>query len=119
MSVKSSRWMITLWDFNEAIRFNQKKHLMKYVIIGEETCPTTLKLHYHAYVEFLKEYSISSVKSILKCKDIHCEIARLCRETCTGYTIKDGNVVFKYEKWEDSPLLKQDHKNIFDQFPIE
>jgi hypothetical protein len=105
--------MITLWDFNDCTRIQSKNHLMKYVIIGKEICPYTQKLHFHAYIEFKKDYSISSVKSIIKSKEIHCEIARLNREACSSYCIKE-ECFFQYEE----PTSEASSEDIFDVFGI-
>lgn len=111
---KSKNWMITLWDFNDANKLRDKIHLCKYIVIGMERCPHTASLHFHAYIEFSKEYSISSVKSILKCKKSHCEIARLNRDACKSYCLKDGECHYQYEE----PTTDEDPEDVFDIFGI-
>lgn len=111
---KSKNWMITLWDFNDANVLRCKKHLFKYCVIGKEICPHTQSLHFHSFIEFSKEYSISSVKSIIKSKQSHCEIARLGRDACKSYCLKDGECFFHYEE----PTTDEDPEDVFDVFGI-
>jgi len=111
---KSKNWMITLWDFNDVMRLRVKTHLTNYIVVGKEICPHTSSLHFHAYIEFSKEYSISSVKSVIKCKKSHCEIARLGREACKAYCLKDGECFFHYQKPERDIESPEDIFNVFD-----
>jgi len=113
----SKCWMITLWNPLEAERLKTKCHLVDYMCVGEELCPHTMRCHYHLYIEFCKQYTISSVKSILKSKEIHCEIARLGREQCVSYCLKDGKCFFQYER-PSRELTPEICEDIFDVFNI-
>lgn len=115
VEIKEKRWMITLWDFNVVNNLRNKIHLLDYIAIGKEICPTTQSLHFHAYLETKKAYSLSSIKSILKCKTAHVEIARLSRDACVHYCLKDGECFFQY----CNDKSEEEEEDIFDIFNID
>lgn len=91
---KSNRWCFTCWDFNSVVWWKtHKMHLVKIMVVGQEICPTTLKLHYQGYVEFNKAYNLSSVKRIWMDNETHWEIARKPDIACITYCSKEGNLI--------------------------
>lgn len=108
MRPKSNRWCFTCWDFNSVMWFKAHKlHLTRMMIVGQEICPMTKKLHFQGYVEFVKSYDLSSVKRIWLELETHWEIARECDKACIAYCSKDGNLVVNHNvlknsiEWDD------------------
>lgn len=105
---KSHRWCFTCWDFNSVMWFKANKlHLTRMMIVGQEICPTTQKLHFQGYVEFAKEYNLSSVKRIWCDRETHWEIAIKPYAACVGYCAKDGHLIVNHNviknviEWDD------------------
>lgn len=75
---------------------------MKYLILGEEKCPTTGRLHGQGYVEFRTPVRMTQVKKILGDPSVHLEIRKGSRQQAIDYCKKDG----KYsENPEPPPVL--------------
>lgn len=104
---KSKRWCFTCWDFNSVMWFKTHKlHLTRMMICGQEVCPTTQKLHFQGYVEFVKEYNLSSVKRIWCDKETHWEIAKSDDKANIAYCSKEGNLIVNHNVL--SNYLKRD-----------
>lgn len=94
---KSHRWCFTCWDFNSVMWFKANKlHLTRMMIVGQEICPTTQKLHFQGYVEFVKSYNLSSVKRIWADLETHWEISIKDAQACITYCSKDGHLVVNH-----------------------
>lgn len=107
MRPKSHRWCFTCWDFNSVMWFKAHKlHLTRMMIVGQEICPMSKKLHFQGYVEFVKEYDLSSVKRIWPDLETHWETARENDKACIAYCSKDGNLVVQHNVL--SNYLKRD-----------
>lgn len=106
----SNRWCFTSWDFNTLMAFyNNKRHLIRCMVVGKEICPSTEKLHFQGYIEFVKSYNLSSVKRIWLDRETHFEIAREDRNVCIAYCSKQNDLIINFgiietfykENWKD------------------
>lgn len=108
MDKKSERWCFTCWDFNSVMWWKtHKMHLVRVMIVGQEICQTTGKLHFQGYVVFKKAYTFGSVKRIWPDKETHWEIAKEGDRACIAYCSKDGkllinhNILINHISWDD------------------
>lgn len=105
--LKSKRWCFTCWDFNSVMWWKaHKMHLVRVMVVGREVCPTTKKLHFQGYIEFAKEYELSSVKRIWLDNETHWEIAKENENACIKYCAKEGDLIINHNVL--SNYLKRD-----------
>lgn len=71
---------------------------IRYVIHGEEVCPTTGKIHWQSYVELFKPQRMTGIKKIFSDTSIHCETRKGTRDQARDYCKKDGKWI-EYGKW--------------------
>lgn len=62
----------------------------RYMIAGEEKCPTSGKIHWQCYMEFKEKVSMKHIKDMFQDKTIHLEPRRGEREQARDYCKKDG-----------------------------
>lgn len=95
---KNCRWQFTCWDFNSVMWFKTHKlHLTRMMIVGQEICPTTKKLHFQGFVVFAKDYNLSSVKRIWPDRETHwVMIDNVNDEACIKYCGKDGHLIINH-----------------------
>jgi len=66
---------------------------IKYVIHGQETCPTTNKTHWQSYIELTKPMRIKAVKTLFNDNTIHLESRKGSRDQARNYCKKDNNYI--------------------------
>lgn len=66
------------------------KEYMKYLIVGEEVCPSTGKTHFQGYAEFVKQLEFSLVKNLLGGEETHIEQRRGSAAQAATYCKKDN-----------------------------
>ncbi len=76
----------TAWDNVE-----YDKDYMKYLIVGKEICPSTNKLHYQGYVEFVRALDFGKVKDLLGGGEVHIERRKGSADQASEYCKKDNN----------------------------
>jgi len=76
-------------DCYEKIQKSEKSKNIKYLIVGEEVCPTTGKKHQQAYVNFSNPVEFNSIKKIDSKWNI--QAAKGSAEDNKIYCSKDGN----------------------------
>lgn len=82
---------------------------LRYMINGQETCPTTKKIHWQSYLEFKKPVSMKDIKNMFNDNTIHLEKRAGTREQARDYCKKDGN--FKeYGIWSTGKGFRTDLK---------
>lgn len=62
---------------------------VRYIVVGEEICPTTGKLHYQGYVEFTRSVRMNAVKKYFSDNTMHLEKRKGSREQARCYCMKD------------------------------
>jgi len=65
------------------------KEYMKYMIVGEEICPSSGNLHYQGYVEFVRALDFGKVKSLLGGETTHIERRKGTAAQASLYCAKD------------------------------
>ena len=72
---------------NMDVIFAEKTHSIRYVVVQGETSPTTGRLHFQGYIEFLKPKTFTSVKKMFGDNTLHVEVAKadakLNKDYCT------------------------------------
>ncbi len=104
--VQSRNWCFTdfqLLDFSKI--WNEYQDLIRYMIIGNELCPKTGKIHKQGYIQFFNKKRMNGVKKILKSKCIHLETTRGTPKANKIYCAKDKN--FK----EYGKVMNQGHRS--------
>lgn len=67
------------------------KDYMKYMIVGEEVCPSTKKIHFQGYVEFVRALDFGKVKDLLGGGEVHIERRKGSALQALDYCKKDNN----------------------------
>lgn len=78
---------------------------VRYVIHGQETCPSTNKTHWQSYIELTKPMRIIAIKKLFKDNTIHLESRKGSREEARDYCKKDNNYT-ELGEW----ILGQGHR---------
>lgn len=86
---RSRAWCLTLWSREDVARLESLE--TSALVVGEETCPSTGKLHFHAYVRFKHARSFASLH--VQFPNVHIEAPRQSEAKCVEYCLKDGKVV--------------------------
>lgn len=71
---QSRNWCFT--DFtltNYSDIYHKYSDIIRYICWGEETCPSTKKIHHQGWIQFTTKRTMGGVKRILKIKGIHLE----------------------------------------------
>lgn len=76
--------------FTSYIKPNPELETIKYMIYGEELCPTTQRTHWQGYVEFNSSIRIAAVKKLFKDDTLHLEKRKGTQEQAIEYCKKDG-----------------------------
>lgn len=71
---------------------------IRYIIIGEETCPTTNKTHWQCYIELYNSQRMSWIKKAYEDNTVHLEARRGTRLQARDYCKKDGKYT-ELGKW--------------------
>lgn len=93
-------WCFTAWEKLDWESMITGK--CTYIIVGEEICPETKKVHYQGYAEFSDGITLSACKKLFG-NDVHFEKRMGTQEQAITYCKKDG-------KWEEFGELKQQGK---------
>lgn len=88
MSHAAKNWCITA--FTADPRRNYDFDTMQYLIVGNETCPTTQKLHYQTFVQLKKKLRFAQVKKIFGAT-AHIEAMKGTPQQASDYCKKDNN----------------------------
>jgi len=75
----------------------------KYLILGEEICPKTNKIHWQAYGEFIKPMRIGAIKKAFNDDTVHLEARKGTQKQAIDYCKKDG----KYEEFGEASSAGQ------------
>lgn len=84
--------------------------LVEYIVWQKELCPQTKLEHYQGYVEFKRGYTLGTIKTIFKSKEIHIELARESREVNRLYCTKNqsyANKRFEYGGQLDTGIFDE------------
>lgn len=100
--------------FNEPKIEEDLKDYVRYLIYGEEICPTTGKKHWQGYVELTKPCRISMIKKIFNDNTVHCESRQGTRDQARAYCQKDGKFV-ELGKWISGQGHRSDLEGIVSQ----
>lgn len=89
------------------------KEYMKYLIIGEEVCPSTGRQHFQGYVEFVRALDFSVVKSLLGGEETHIERRKGSAVQARTYCTKDNKfeefgTISKQGKRSDLDIVVED-----------
>lgn len=87
---RSRRFCITNYDLD--FSYNKITPLVKYIIVGGETCPTTGRKHHQIYVEFINGKTITSVAKLFN--KSHTEIAKGDAKQNITYCTKESTFFF-------------------------
>lgn len=82
---KTRRWCFTNYELMTPAQYNEIP--CKYIVVGDEVCPTTGKPHHQGYVEFENPRTLKGLK-----KDFpkwHLEVAKGSPSQCSDYCKKD------------------------------
>lgn len=87
--VKHRSWMMTLWSHEDVVRLKGLQPAL--CVVGEEVCPQTGRLHFHAYVRFKHPRSASPLYVLFPNVDI--KPLRTTEAQALKYVAKEGKVV--------------------------
>lgn len=89
---KTCGWFITLCNYTseEYSDLMKEVELARYLVVGEEICPTTQTPHYHAFIYYKNDRSFSKMKKLFP--RAHIEVCKKPKE-CREYCMKDGDYV--------------------------
>lgn len=108
-------WAMTI--FSEEERDNLKNMNCKYLLMGEEKCPTTGKTHYQTFVQFTSPRTFKALKK--KLPTSHIEVTKGSVKQNITYCKKDGNIHYEegtapYEKLTAKELREMNYEQIID-----
>lgn len=86
---RTRSWCVTLWSREDVERLESLPSPL--CVVGEETCPDTSRIHYHAYVEFANPVRFRTLR--VQFPDAHFEPRKGTVEQAIKYALKDGKVV--------------------------
>lgn len=86
---RSRGWVLTLWKMDDVERIKTLESPI--LVVGEELCPSTGRVHYHAYIGFANARTFRSLK--LQFPDAHIEPLRSSESKAAEYCKKDGKVL--------------------------
>lgn len=100
---RARRWCFTI--FKEGEEERDWKNIfggnpINYMIVGEETCPTTQRIHYQGYVRFNNRMYFSKLKRMVP--TAHLEIARGTERENKRYCSKEGKIIHEEGECESS-----------------
>lgn len=92
LSVQGRAWCVTVWNRPERERFAEliEEGTLGYIVVGEETCPRTGKLHWHIYLEMAKKTTMNRIKAIVHDNTAHIERRLGDQQSAINYAKKDG-----------------------------
>lgn len=104
------RYCITVWerDLIDALPLD----LFRCISVGEETCPNTLRVHYHVACIFKEKTNFSTLKTIFG-EQCHIEIMRGSWEQARKYALKDGKVILDINPKSNAGLSNDDKRAFF------
>jgi len=79
----------------------------RYMIVGEEKCPETGRLHWQCYIEFENKVSMKHIKAEFEDKTVHLEPKRGTREQARDYCKKEGKWT-EHGVWAEGPGFRTD-----------
>lgn len=91
---KSREWSLTLWSEPE---FNEKQ--FRYLVTGEEICPTTGKTHWQTYLYYYNAKSFDEVRNYFGKKNTHVELTKGEPKENVAYCTKDE----KFKEYGELP----------------
>lgn len=91
---RSRSFTITDYELNkkfwEDLKQNDK---ISYLILGEETCPTTGRIHWQGWIHFENQRSLQAIKKLLKPR--HIEIMNGSVTSNETYCRKENNIIYE------------------------
>ncbi len=89
---RSRSWCFTDFELlDHSALFNDYTGIVRYVGWGREVCPTTNKVHYQGWIQFINPKGMVSVKKYFDSKGIHLEATRGSAAANETYCRKSGN----------------------------
>lgn len=98
-------WCATF--FNEPSHPRRNGDGLRYLIVGEETAPTTGRKHWQCYMEFQEKTSMKKIKEIFNDNTVHLEPKRGSREQARDYCKKEGTYK-EHGVWATGPGFRTD-----------
>lgn len=103
MNYKTRTFVVTNWALNTAEVYEREKTQIRFIAFGEETCPTTLRLHHQVYLYFFNQKT-TGVRSLKKIGDLfgggaHVKPMRGSFQQNEAYCSKEGS----FTKLGDEP----------------
>lgn len=88
---RSRNWCFTDFEILDFISiYKQYSTMIRYICVGEESCPETDRKHLQGWVQFNKPKRMSRVKSLFGSKKIHLEMCRGDEFSNDNYCKKDN-----------------------------
>lgn len=69
------------------------KEPIRYIIAGEEKCPSTGRIHWQSYIELTKRFRLKALKALIGDSTAHIEAAKGNSQQNIDYCSKEGNVI--------------------------
>lgn len=85
--------VISFGKYNQI--YEDYKDLIRYMIVGEEKCPDTWKIHYQGFIQFFHQQRGTKVQRILLDRTLHIEVMYSNELALIAYSQKDG----QYHEW--------------------
>lgn len=92
---RGSRWCFTLNNYSESEIQRLKEYECRFIIFGEERCPTTGTPHLQGYIELVDRVYLGALKRGLDLPRIHLERARGTADENISYCAKEERSVFR------------------------
>lgn len=110
---ESKRWCFTYHTggvkmYKPDLHFDQWKYV-DFLIVGEETCPTTGRIHYQGYVEWTSKRKLTVLKKLSP--TIHWETAKGTAQQNIDYCSKENKLVIV----KGRPACGQGHRSDLDE----
>lgn len=108
---RSRNWCFTAWEPLDWAKIVEDR--AEYLIVGEEVCPDTGKVHYQGYVEFPNPIGLGGLKKLFD-KTTHFEPRRGTQQQAREYCMKDGKYQEFGEFTEHKPGKRTDLEKVLE-----
>lgn len=90
-NLTSRKWVFTSFkiDINWGDIFSEYSDIIRFLIVGKETCPKTKKMHWQGYFQFYEPQRMTKFQFIIEDK-CHLESQRGTNFQASSYCMKDG-----------------------------
>lgn len=114
-SYRYYNWFITYFSDNWDPNFANVEHLV-FACLTKEICPTTGRIHYHAYVEFDRQFSRENVQEALGCPRANCDVRKGTQRQAVMYCTKKRSRFPGFEPVIFGKLKRQGLRNDLDWY---